>query len=93
MNTFSLDLNELARDYQSALAVVAMIGRLDTTDADFLPGEIKTRREWIDAIYRNRNHLEIILSRYEWPETYDLQPFRDAIAQADAKLTAMANGA
>jgi len=89
MNTLPLDFNELAKDYQSALAVVAMVDRLDTTDLDFLPGEINTRRDWIEAIYCNRNHLEIILGRYEWPETYDLQPFRDAIAQADAKLTAM----
>lgn len=90
MNSLPLDPTELSRDYQGALAVATLIVRLDTTDQDFLPPDIRTRRDWIDALYRNRNHLEIILGRYEWPSTYNLQPFMDAIAQADAKLASMA---
>lgn len=92
MNSLPLDPTELTRDYQGGLAVVSMINRLDTTDEDFLPPDIRTRRDWIDAIYRNRNHLEIILGRYEWPPEFDLQVLRNAIAQADAKLAAMAQG-
>jgi len=81
--------DEINRDYHAALAVVAIIDRLDSTDLDFLPGEIRGRRDWIDALYRNRNHLEIMIGRYAWPAEYDLAPLRSAIAQADRKLSEM----
>lgn len=91
MDDFSLT-SELNNCYSAALAVVATISRLSGLDIDFLPPEIRSRRDWIDALYRNRNHLEIVLGRYEWPPEFDLQVLRNAIAQADAKLAAMAQG-
>ena len=81
--------DDLNRDYHASLAVVTMINRLDTTDLDFLPGEIRGRRDWIDALYRNRNHLEIVIGRYAWPQDFDLAPLQSAIAQADRKLAEM----
>jgi len=80
---------EMNRDYHAALAVVAMVDRLDTEDMDFLPGEIQSLRDWIDALYRNRNHLEIVIGRYPWPPEFDLSPLQAAIAQADRKLSEM----
>lgn len=81
--------DDLSRDYHAALAVVALIDRLDTTDADFLPPDIRNRRDWIDSLYRNRNHLEIILGRYSWPTEFNLAPLQGAISQADRKLLEM----
>lgn len=80
---------EITRDYHGALAVAAGIDRLDTTDQDFLPPDIRSRRDWIDALYRNRNHLEIVLGRYQWPMEFNLAPLQNAIAQADRKLLEM----
>ena len=80
---------DLLRDYSGALAVIALISRLTTTDQDFLPPEIRSRREWIDALYRNRNHLEIVIGRCSWPLEFDLAPLQSAIVQADEKLSEM----
>ena len=81
--------DDINRDYHGALAVAAFIDRLDTTDQDFLPPDIRSRRQWIDALYRNRNHLEIILGRHQWPTEFNLAPLQGAIAQADRKLSEM----
>lgn len=81
--------DEINRDYHAALAVVALIKQLDTTDLDFLPNQIRTRRDWINALYSNRNHLEIMLGRYQWPPEFDLAPLKAGIAQADRKLSEM----
>ena len=78
---------ELTNVYQSALASVSVIDRLDTSDEDFLPTDIRNKRDWVDALYRNRDHLTIILGRYQWPDEFDLQPFNDAIAQANTRLS------
>lgn len=86
------ELAELTNVYQSALASVSIIERLDTSDEDFLPPDTRTKREWVDALYRNRDHLTIILGRYTWPEDFDLAPFNAAIAQANARLDILKNG-
>lgn len=80
------ELEELTNVYQSGLASVSIIERLDTSDEDFLPPDIRRKREWVDAIYRNRDHLTIIKGRYSWPEQFDLTVFDAAIAQANNRL-------
>jgi hypothetical protein len=80
------ELDELTNVYQSGLASVSTIERLDTSDEDFLPPEIRKKREWVDALYRNRDHLTIIKGRYSWPEQFDLTVFNAAIAQANERL-------
>lgn len=86
------ELAELTNVYQSALASVSIIERLDTSDEDFLPPDIKSKREWVDTLYRNRDHLTIILGRYAWTEDFDLAPFNAAIAQANARLDILKKG-
>lgn len=85
------ELAEMTNTYQSAMSSVSMIDRLDTSDQDFYPPEIRTRRELIDALFRNKNHLEIILGRYAWTEEFDLAPFHAAIAKANARLEILRN--
>lgn len=81
-----IEMAELTNVYQSALASVSQINRLDTSDEDFLPPDIRYKREWVDALYRNRDHLVIIKGRYTWPEQFDLTVFDAAIAQANNRL-------
>jgi hypothetical protein len=80
------EILELTNVYQSGLASVSAIERLDTSDQDFLPPEIRNKREWVDALYRNRDHLTIIKGRYSWPEQFNLTVFDAAIAQANNRL-------
>ena len=51
------ELEELTNVYQSGLASVSTIDRLDTSDEDFLPPDIRKKREWVDAL----------------PQTYSIQ--------------------
>lgn len=81
-----IELEELTNVYQTGLASVSTINRLDTSDEDFLPPEIRKKREWVDALYRNRDHLVIIKGRYTWTEQFDLTVFDSAIAQANNRL-------
>lgn len=84
-------MDQMTSVYQSSMAAVSMIDRLDTSDEDFYPPDIRTRRELIDALFRNKNHIEIILGGYPWTEEFDLAPFHAAIAKANARLEILRN--
>ena len=38
-----------------------------------------TEGEWTDAVTRNVDHLKIVMAK-QWPVSFDLTPFADAIA-------------
>lgn len=80
------ELEALTNVYQSGLASVSTIDRLDTSNEDFLPPDIRKKREWVDALYRNRDHLVLIKGLYSWPGQFDLTVFDAAIAQANERL-------
>lgn len=80
------ELEALTNVYQSGLASVSTIDRLDTSNEDFLPPGIRKKREWVDALYRNRDHLVLIKGLYSWPEQFNLTVFDAAIAQANERL-------
>ena len=62
---------QVAQDYKAAMDSVALLeaGKpADMTDAD-----------WADTVKRNKEHLEIQISKGEYYAGHDLTPFEDAV--------------
>lgn len=70
---------EIARHYRAAMDSVDLINKIKSgnLDSSIQPSEIPS------VLARNAAHLEIMLAKDFWT-TEDLQPFRDAIAAANA---------
>jgi len=45
-----------------------------------------TNEEWKDNLWRNKEHLKIILDQKYWT-TEDLQPFKDAVVKAEKEIS------
>lgn len=70
---------EIAKHYSAAMDSVNLINDIKSGKLD----SIMSPQERADTLARNAAHLEIMLSKDFWT-TEDLQPFRDAIAAANA---------
>lgn len=79
MNPYQPTAEEIAKHYSAAMDSVNLINDIKSGKLD----SIISPQERTNTLARNAAHLEIMLAKDFWT-TEDLQPFRDAIAAANA---------